>query len=431
MKPEERKELRKEFLDYYLFSSIPSMRWGLLVNLLLFVAFASVNELVFPEHEELRYFMRFGIIFPFFSISILVLYIRKLRPYLSSIFIIINILLCLAIFLIGISSHSGENGYEYYFVWVILMTVGLYTFYRLRFATLISLGALQLLAYILANLLNHSFRDEFFMSLNNLFFIIAAAILGFFIAFTFQNLNKKNYLHQKALDAQYKRLLTEFKEKAAMEAELKQAVEQKGVMLKEIHHRVKNNLAIVISMLSLQMRQLPDPDLKRVIGDIEMRIRSMALIHEHLYRSEDLDRIRLHEYLKALTTIVLSTWSTSRIDLDTEFEPMDVSIEAALPIGLITNELMTNSIKYAFPDNRQGTIKVWLRKADKYIHLTISDNGIGLPEGFHMEDQKTLGMFIIKLLVEQLAGQLHIENKKGVSFTIHFPVTPILKPFNQ
>lgn len=431
MNKAERKKFNKEFLDYYLNSSIPSMKWGLIVNLILFVLFALTNRLGFPENQELRYFIRFGVVLPFFAVSILVLFLRKLRPWLSPIFIVVNALLSVMIFFVGISSDSGEKGYEYYFAWAMLMSVGLYTFYRLRFLILVLLGVSQLAAYILANILNHSFQDNFFMALNNLLFIISAAVLGFFIAFTIQNLNKKNFLHQKALDAQYKRLLTEFNEKTKMEEELIHAANQKVIMMKEIHHRVKNNLAIVISMLSLQMRQIEDPAFKRIISDIEMRIRSMALIHEHLYRSEDLDRIRLHEYLWSLTTIILSSFSSPKVNLETDFESMDVSIETALPVGLITSELLTNSIKYAFPGNRTGTISVRLTSASGRILLTISDTGKGLPEGFKIEDQKTLGMFIIKLLVEQINGELQIESRNGTTCTINFPVRPIRKPFSK
>ncbi len=431
MDKKDRKILNKEFLDYYLYSSIPIMKWGLIVNLMLFLAFAAVNELILPDVAELHYFMRFGVMIPFFIVSILVLFVRRCRPWLSTIFIISNTLLCIVIFFVGILSNTREWGYQYYYAWVMLVTIGLYTFHRLRLPILVSLGLLQLAAYILANILNHSFQDNFILALNNLFFIIGTAILGFFIAYTFQNLNKKNFLHQKALDAQYKRLLVEFNEKTKIEEELKQASEQKLIMLKEIHHRVKNNMAIVISMLNMQMRQVDDPNLKRVISDIEMRIRSMALIHEHLYRSDDLDRIRLHEYLKSLTTIVLSSYSSHRTNLETDFEPLDVSIETALPIGLITNELLTNSIKYAFPENQGGTIKVRLSQANGEIFLTISDNGIGLQKDFQLDDQKTLGMFIVRLLVEQLNGGIHLESTEGTAFTINFPVTPIRKLFNQ
>lgn len=431
MDREDRKRLNKEFLDFYLFSSIPSMRLGLIMNLLLFLLFAVTNELILPEVKELHYFMRFGIVIPFFLIYILVMFFRKLRPFLSVIFIILNALLCLAIFLVGVTSGTNESSYQYYFAWVMLMTIGLYTFFRLRLAILVSLGLLQLIAYILANIHNHSFWNSPVLAVNNLFFVISTAVLGFFIAYSFNSLNKKNFLHQKALDAQYKRVLAEFNEKTAMEEKLKIAAEQKMIMLKEIHHRVKNNLAIVISMLSLQMRKVHDPELRQIISDIELRIRSMALIHEHLYRSEDLDRVRLHEYLSSLTTIVLSSFSSPKVVLDKDFEPMEVSIETALPVGLITNELLTNAIKYAFSGNQGGTITARLTQRNGTIFLIISDNGSGLPADFKVDDQHTLGMFIVKLLVEQLNGVMTIESSGGTSFSIEFPFIPIRKLFNK
>lgn len=431
MKKEERKKFNKEFLDFYLFSSIPSTRLGLIVNMLLFVFFAIINEFLLPNADETRYFIRFGIILPFFVIYIVIMSVRKLRPLLSLLFIILNVLLSVAVFIVGYTSRTTDFGYQYYFAWVMLMTIGLYTFFRLRFIVLISLGVLQFIAYLLACILNHSFQDNLDIAVNDLFFVIGIGILGFFIAYTFQNLNKINFRHQKTLDTQYKRVLAEYNEKAAMEEELRIAAEQKGIMLKEIHHRVKNNLAIVISMLSLQMRKVQDPELKKIISDIELRIRSMALIHEHLYRSENLDRIRLHEYLNSLATIVISSFSSPRILLEKEFEPLEVSIETALPVGLITNELLTNALKYAFPENYEGRITARLIHTQNTITLSISDNGIGLPEHYKVDDQETLGMFIIKLLVEQLNGTMKIENSGGTSVTIDFPYLPIRKLFNK
>jgi two-component sensor histidine kinase len=204
--------------------------------------------------------------------------------------------------------------------------------------------------------------------------------------------------------------------------ELKQKnIEQKEVMLREIHHRVKNNLAIVVSLLNLQLRNHADPELRRIIRDIEMRIRSMALIHEHLYRSENLDRIPLGTYLESLTTIITGTFSGHHINMVTSLDAADVSIETALPIGLIANELLTNAFKYAFPHHHDGEIQVHLHKGiGNEFSLMIKDNGVGLPESFSMDSEKSLGMFIVKLLVEQLDGTIEISRIQGTAFTIHF-----------
>jgi PAS domain S-box-containing protein len=197
--------------------------------------------------------------------------------------------------------------------------------------------------------------------------------------------------------------------------------EQKEILLREIHHRVKNNLAIVISLLNFQMRRNDDPELARMIRDIQLRIRSMALIHEHLYKSENLDRIPLASYAQSLSAIILSAFSGQNIKLSTNLDAIDVSIETALPIGLILNELLTNAFKYAFPKNSEGTIEInLLREEGENCTLTVKDNGVGLPDSFSLESELSLGMYIIRLLTEQLDGSVEIEGKNGTSFIIRF-----------
>ncbi len=197
--------------------------------------------------------------------------------------------------------------------------------------------------------------------------------------------------------------------------------EQKEVLLREIHHRVKNNLAIVISLLNFQLRNNTNEALNRMIIDIQLRIRSMALIHEHLYRSESLDRIPLANYIESLTYMILTAFSGHRINLVKQFEPMDVSIETALPIGLIINELLTNAFKYAFPGGVPGEILVKLaREEGDMCSIVVEDNGIGLPESSSMDSEKSLGLYIVGLLVEQLDGQVKIVRNNGTSFQIRF-----------
>lgn len=199
------------------------------------------------------------------------------------------------------------------------------------------------------------------------------------------------------------------------------SAEQKGILLREIHHRVKNNLAIVISLLNFQLRRNDDPELARMIRDIQLRIRSMALIHEHLYQSENLDRIPLASYVQSLSSIILSAFSGQSVKLETQLDPIDVSIETALPIGLILNELLTNAFKYAFPKNNKGTIQIVLQKQESdYCTLVVKDNGVGLPDNFSLDSDKSLGMYIIRLLSEQLDGSVEINRVAGTAFTISF-----------
>jgi two-component sensor histidine kinase len=204
--------------------------------------------------------------------------------------------------------------------------------------------------------------------------------------------------------------------------ELKQrSADQKEVMLREIHHRVKNNLAIVISLLTFQLNDNTNPEIKRSLLDIQTRIRAMALIHEHLYRSENLDKIPLATYIISLMQMIMSTYSGHRIEIETELDPIEVTIETALPVGLIINELLTNAFKYAFPGNIEGTVKISLAEAEgDQCVLTVKDNGIGLPKSYTPDSSVSLGLYIVRLLAEQMDGSLQIDRNKGTAFTITF-----------
>jgi PAS domain S-box-containing protein len=210
------------------------------------------------------------------------------------------------------------------------------------------------------------------------------------------------------------------KEKEIEELKRRNA-EQKEVLLREIHHRVKNNLAIVISLLNFQLRNNPSEELTRMIIDIQLRIRSMALIHEHLYRSENIDRIPLATYIESLAFMIMTAFSGHRIDLVKDLDPMDVGIEAALPIGLIINELLTNAFKYAFPGGTPGNIHISLQKdKDQMCTLIVADNGVGLPVSLSLDSEKSIGLYIVRLLVEQLEGTMNISRNNGTSFEICF-----------
>jgi two-component sensor histidine kinase len=199
--------------------------------------------------------------------------------------------------------------------------------------------------------------------------------------------------------------------------------EQKEILLREIHHRVKNNLSIVISLLGMQVRESNNAEFKRLSEDIELRIRSMALIHEHLYKSDQLDRIPFDNYIQSLASIISMTYSGNNVKLKTKFDPAVVKIESAMPLGLIVNEVLTNAFKYAFPDQRPGIILLEIKAIkpqEGLYHLMIKDNGVGLPDTFNIHTQNSLGMSIIRLLAKQIEAELTIKNHHGTSFDIVF-----------
>ena len=223
------------------------------------------------------------------------------------------------------------------------------------------------------------------------------------------------------------------------EEQLAENERQKEVLLYEIHHRVKNNFAILISLMDLQRQFSKSMTLDLPLIDLQLRVRTMSLVHEQLYRNQSIDSIPLGPYLDRLTSIVSSAFSKNNIKLHTSVQECATRIEIALPLGLILNELLTNAFKYAFPNNEQGDIWIDLHLDKKnqaaqeglesmnYI-LTVKDNGVGLPETFSFEDNVSTGSQIIRILIEQLEAQYEIIRKPGASFTLRFAAFP--KEFN-
>jgi two-component sensor histidine kinase len=207
--------------------------------------------------------------------------------------------------------------------------------------------------------------------------------------------------------------------------QLQESLEEKEVLLKEIYHRTKNNMLIIISMLELQSNDIEDRRLKTIFLEMEHRIRSMALVHEKLYQSQNLAQLDGGSYLKDVAESLLSSMVLDgRITLQTHTEPVAVNIDYAIPLGLVANEIITNSIQHAFPGKKSGTISIYFEKRDTdTLVLTIADNGIGLPAEVDPENSSSFGMgIIINTLVKlQLKGCIAIERSNGTRYIISFP----------
>ncbi len=198
---------------------------------------------------------------------------------------------------------------------------------------------------------------------------------------------------------------------------------EKEVLLKEIHHRVKNNLQIISSLLNLQSDQIQDSGTLRVLRDSQARVRSMALIHEKLYQSKSLAKINFGEYVQSLSRDLFRSYQRSLgdIKLNVQVDEVSLDLDYAVPCGLILNELMTNALKYAFPNGRNGSILVELRAGpDQTLSLMVADDGVGLPLGLDILKNKSLGLQLINSLVKQVDGNLQVEKSMGTSFQISF-----------
>ena len=209
------------------------------------------------------------------------------------------------------------------------------------------------------------------------------------------------------------------------EEQIKTALKEKETLLEEIHHRVKNNMAVIASLLKLQSNNIDDERIKEALKESQSRVYAMSAVHETLHGSENLSEIDLKVYLAKITTTIFQTYSVNpdKVKLNYDVERIPISINQASPLGLIINELISNSLKYAFPDDRNGEINVSMKKLDKELELTVMDDGVGIPDGLDWKNSSTLGLKLVRTLVEnQLDGSIDIENKNGTKFIIKFSI---------
>jgi two-component sensor histidine kinase len=205
----------------------------------------------------------------------------------------------------------------------------------------------------------------------------------------------------------------------AMEA----ALSEKTVLLKEINHRVKNNLAVIASLLNMQACASENLEARRALDDSQRRVHAMALIHEHLYGSDHLDRIEFSEYARELVEEIYAATihGRGRISLSFDSNQIELGVHRAVPCALILNELLSNVFKYAFPDGRRGTVSVTLTASTPgSVELAVADDGVGLPPGW--ENSQSLGWQIVKILTAQLEGSITTEPCSGTHFVLRFPI---------
>lgn len=201
--------------------------------------------------------------------------------------------------------------------------------------------------------------------------------------------------------------------------EIEKQNSEREVLLKEIHHRVKNNLQVISSLLSMQSRKMKDSDAKVAVKEGQSRIKSMSLIHQKLYSEGNLSRINMKEYIDDLSGFLFKSYKTeAQIESLVEADEISLDVDTAVPLGLIINELISNALKYAFEPKEQGQVSIRLHKKQEAYQLQVADTGKGLPEDF--DQKQSMGMRLVHILVDQLDADLQIDQSKGLLFTIIF-----------
>jgi len=202
------------------------------------------------------------------------------------------------------------------------------------------------------------------------------------------------------------------------------SLREKEILLREVHHRVKNNMQVISSLFNLQSQYIKDIRSSEIFRNCQNRVRSMALIHERLYQAEDLAKVDIEEYVQSLISHLFSSYGISpeAVSLSIDIKNVFLDISTAIPCGLIINELVSNSLKHAFPDKRKGEIRIFLKPIEeKEVELTVSDNGIGLPEEEDLKKTDSLGLHLVNILAkDQLHGTVEVDRSSGTKFVIRF-----------
>lgn len=204
------------------------------------------------------------------------------------------------------------------------------------------------------------------------------------------------------------------------EKQLQNSLQENSGLLQELQHRVKNSFIMITGMISLVKNSNGSDEVKKAFSEIESHIQAVSELYSILYESKSVDTVSLNEYIGK----VASTFPrlSDNITLTTEFDPVTVTVRKAVPLGIITAELLTNTVKYAFPGNNKGKIEISLKMNNERCSLEISDDGIGFADGFDISSTETIGLSIVKSLIKQIGGTLTVESRTGVKYHISFPI---------
>ena len=220
--------------------------------------------------------------------------------------------------------------------------------------------------------------------------------------------------------------LTNITSHVEAEEKISASLKEKTLLLKEVHHRVKNNLQLVSSLLNIQASYIKDPEIKEIFKECRQRISSMALIHRKLYESRSYTSVYMDEYIEDLVSILCNAnnFNTNQVELNLPLERINISADSAVPIGLIMNELMTNCFKHAFSGKPDEKIVITIKKNEnkKYIDISVHDNGKGFPERINFRETETLGLQLVNTLIEQLNGNVELIRGSGTEFMMSFPL---------
>ncbi len=413
------------------------------VNMLNAIGTISISALVPLGADALRLGST-AVGFADFSVAAIlimgIIYLRKGQNFRFIINISIFSAGCLFLILMVLKWEGGA-GYLWYFVFPLISSFLLGS--RKGFFASLILIFITILLFIFSGTLHFSFEKSWGYRIR---FLAAYGVVSI-LAYSFEKTREKTQtivefknkqlgthvgeLEQlrKELQDSNRNLESKIKERTKdlveTNIQLDRQIKEKEILLKEVHHRVKNNLQIISSLLYLQSQKIEDKKTESYFLDSRNRVLSMAMVHENLYQSDNLAQINLKAYIESLTSELLSAYNTGNypITLKLNIENVPLTIEKAIPLGLIINELVSNSIKYAFNEAKKGTISIKLERLDTAkASILIADNGEGMGAPPNLENMETLGLTLVRSLVDQIDGTATVFTETGTGFKIVFEI---------
>lgn len=370
----------------FLFSGINNIFLGDLFSGLLIEGLVGVCLLGF-YFNKLQYH-RFAISFIFITVSIAIFYFDSYSGILSGTYLY-HFPIILAIAFVFDMREDKKIMLFHFALIIVFLTINVVTDYTL----------------FRSDFLTDEKRSQMFMF--NLIF--SASAVGFFVYIMIQNNLKESYLYIQRIE-----------DRRLSEKIVKEALDEKNILIAELHHRVKNNLAIISGLFSLKINDDLHEDAKNVLLESRNRVRSMALIHNRLYKSDNMTNVNFEEYAKELISEISASYPAvaDSVKIDTDIKNVSININSAIPCGLILNELLTNAYKHAFRDKTDGHINVSFAKENNRILMRVKDNGVGLPLDYNKK--QSLGVTVIESLSEQLDGSFNFSNDNGTCFELKF-----------
>ena len=359
----------------------------------------------------------FGPVLLFLSLSILSLYFSKLRKNQLA-FSLFTINANLSIFFINEYYPIEVGAYLYYFPILVSVVLLVNPSFKDKFSVLhFSICVLFIVANFVVDVpswrvKNLSPQTAHILWLYDL--IISLSITGL-IGFMLTRLILK----------QNNEIITQNRDLIKTKVEIDNSLKEKEVLLAELHHRVKNNLAIISGLLNLQETTVQNPEALQIIGDTRQRLMSIAMVHKMLYQNTELKNIDIGHYSSALISeLFKSSQLDNTVAITEKYDRIILPVDKSIPLGLVLNEIVTNSIKYAFKDNpisREHSFFISIRRKEQQVEVLVQDSGKGFPDGINTsENSASLGIYLIKTLVDQIDGNIHFSNNNGARITLNF-----------